>query len=661
MKTSKNCSIFEYALALPDELLRYIIAPVAEASAGDDSEIAYSDTVGVVSKSFLSCTERISNRSVCKSFRDTVQDVQNDPHLWWIGQLKGPAARHSACMGFDKLGCVTSRGLLDPAKSIRLADKGARKALFARETELPSRLSNHLCAFTGSERPAVLVAFGFIPLDFFRRLPSPIHASLFLSDNALTALERMVPAQRFDESRFASFVVDETTPQHSLNRALWACFDEGLLEDEKDKKDAKSPQPLNSHEEGSGASSESSSSSGISSSSTSSSSTPSSTSSLLSMCTTAESGDGGGSGSGNAPPQLIATRQTNAAYPPLALSAAVPAAAAAGPRPIPVSTQGKDPNMVRLVRAREAARRPDVNKLKRPPPASARLSVSPNSNSTSWRGGASQTQTIFLGAAPAAGGGAHQLRVRTTRLFRQCEEDDEDDFMLDNFPGIVDDFALSPHPPSLLMPRSSSSSPPEQEINPSRKLSRMASAVGIGRGARVLIDVGRGSWRRGLVTAVLSEGLVVSECWRGGKSDLVPAEEVAHRLRFDLTRSAANQQRRRLHHRRRHGYHVAWGVDDGSGGGGRGPRRCEEPGCDKGARGSTSRCSAHGGGKRCEEPGCDTSARGSTGRCKAHGGGKRCEEPGCDKSAAYPISTLRCYAHGGGMRCKIDLSMSCYQ
>jgi len=643
MKTSKNCSIFEYALALPDELLRYIIAPVAEASAGDDSEIAYSDTVGVVSKSFLSCTERISNRSVCKSFRDTVQDVQNDPHLWWIGQLKGPAARHSACMGFDKLGCVTSRGLLDPAKSIRLADKGARKALFARETELPSRLSNHLCAFTGSERPAVLVAFGFIPLDFFRRLPSPIHASLFLSDNALTALERMVPAQRFDESRFASFVVDETTPQHSLNRALWACFDEGLLEDEKDKKDAKSPQPLNSHEEGSGASSESSSSSGISSSSTSSSSTPSSTSSLLSMCTTAESGDGGGSGSGNAPPQLIATRQTNAAYPPLALSAAVPAAAAAGPRPIPVSTQGKDPNMVRLVRAREAARRPDVNKLKRPPPASARLSVSPNSNSTSWRGGASQTQTIFLGAAPAAGGGAHQLRVRTTRLFRQCEEDDEDDFMLDNFPGIVDDFALSPHPPSLLMPRSSSSSPPEQEINPSRKLSRMASAVGIGRGARVLIDVGRGSWRRGLVTAVLSEGLVVSECWRGGKSDLVPAEEVAHRLRFDLTRSAANQQRRRLHHRRRHGYHVAWGVDDGSGGGGRGPRRCEEPGCDKGARGSTSRCSAHGGGKRCEEPGCDTSARGSTGRCKAHGGGKRCEEPGCGKCARG--STGRCASH----------------
>jgi len=77
---------------------------------------------------------------------------------------------------------------------------------------------------------------------------------------------------------------------------------------------------------------------------------------------------------------------------------------------------------------------------------------------------------------------------------------------------------------------------------------------------------------------------------------------------------------------------------------------CEEPGCEKSAGGSTSRCITHGGGRRCKEPGCDKGGLGPTSCCIAHGGGKRCKEPGCDKSAQY--STSRCAAHGGGKRCE---------
>jgi len=81
-----------------------------------------------------------------------------------------------------------------------------------------------------------------------------------------------------------------------------------------------------------------------------------------------------------------------------------------------------------------------------------------------------------------------------------------------------------------------------------------------------------------------------------------------------------------------------------------GGKRCEEPGCGKGAIGSTSRCIAHGGGKRCEELGCDKSAQGLMSRCIRHGGGKRCEKPGCGKSALG--STSKCVTHGGGKRCE---------
>ena len=67
--------------------------------------------------------------------------------------------------------------------------------------------------------------------------------------------------------------------------------------------------------------------------------------------------------------------------------------------------------------------------------------------------------------------------------------------------------------------------------------------------------------------------------------------------------------------------------------------------CTKGARGTTDKCIAHGGGARCVEPGCTKGAIGTTDKCKAHGGGARCVEPGCTKSAQG--TTDKCKAHGG--------------
>uniref|UniRef100_A0A0A9FL10 WRKY19-like zinc finger domain-containing protein n=1 Tax=Arundo donax TaxID=35708 RepID=A0A0A9FL10_ARUDO len=76
---------------------------------------------------------------------------------------------------------------------------------------------------------------------------------------------------------------------------------------------------------------------------------------------------------------------------------------------------------------------------------------------------------------------------------------------------------------------------------------------------------------------------------------------------------------------------------------------CSQPGCFKGARGSSGRCIAHGGGRRCQREGCKRGAEGKTIFCKAHGGGRRCEHLGCTKSAEG--HTDFCIAHGGGRRC----------
>lgn len=76
---------------------------------------------------------------------------------------------------------------------------------------------------------------------------------------------------------------------------------------------------------------------------------------------------------------------------------------------------------------------------------------------------------------------------------------------------------------------------------------------------------------------------------------------------------------------------------------------CSHPGCIKGARGSSGRCIAHGGGRRCHKEGCNKGAEGKTIFCKAHGGGRRCENLGCTKSAEG--RTDFCIAHGGGQRC----------
>ncbi|GKB02260.1 hypothetical protein Tco_0830349 [Tanacetum coccineum] len=78
-------------------------------------------------------------------------------------------------------------------------------------------------------------------------------------------------------------------------------------------------------------------------------------------------------------------------------------------------------------------------------------------------------------------------------------------------------------------------------------------------------------------------------------------------------------------------------------------KTCQFEGCEKGARGASGLCIAHGGGRRCQKPGCHKGAEGRTAYCKAHGGGRRCEYLGCTKSSEG--RTDYCIAHGGGRRC----------
>lgn len=81
-------------------------------------------------------------------------------------------------------------------------------------------------------------------------------------------------------------------------------------------------------------------------------------------------------------------------------------------------------------------------------------------------------------------------------------------------------------------------------------------------------------------------------------------------------------------------------------------KTCQFEGCEKGARGASGLCIAHGGGRRCQKPGCHKGAEGRTAYCKAHGGGRRCEYLGCTKSSEG--RTDYCIAHGGGRRCSHD-------
>lgn len=74
-------------------------------------------------------------------------------------------------------------------------------------------------------------------------------------------------------------------------------------------------------------------------------------------------------------------------------------------------------------------------------------------------------------------------------------------------------------------------------------------------------------------------------------------------------------------------------------------RRCNAPGCAKGARGKSGRCQKHGGGKRCNAIDCTKGAQGSSEYCLFHGGGYRCTVPGCS-TGARGTSGL-CAKHGG--------------
>ena len=80
-----------------------------------------------------------------------------------------------------------------------------------------------------------------------------------------------------------------------------------------------------------------------------------------------------------------------------------------------------------------------------------------------------------------------------------------------------------------------------------------------------------------------------------------------------------------------------------------GGKRCEVPGCNKGASGTIGGgahfCIAHGGGRRCRIEGCQSTAK-RGGLCSSHGGRYECVIPGCTKTAHGPRRL--CTTHGGG-------------
>ena len=80
-------------------------------------------------------------------------------------------------------------------------------------------------------------------------------------------------------------------------------------------------------------------------------------------------------------------------------------------------------------------------------------------------------------------------------------------------------------------------------------------------------------------------------------------------------------------------------------------RACHFEGCCK-TRLGPEFCIRHGGGKRCEVPGCTKGASGTVGGgarfCISHGGGRRCRVEGC-KSTAKRDGL--CSSHGGRYEC----------
>lgn len=80
-----------------------------------------------------------------------------------------------------------------------------------------------------------------------------------------------------------------------------------------------------------------------------------------------------------------------------------------------------------------------------------------------------------------------------------------------------------------------------------------------------------------------------------------------------------------------------------------GGKRCEVPGCAKGASGTVGGgarfCIAHGGGRRCRVDGCTSTAK-RDGLCSSHGGRYECVVPGCTKTAHGPRRL--CTTHTGG-------------
>jgi hypothetical protein len=80
-----------------------------------------------------------------------------------------------------------------------------------------------------------------------------------------------------------------------------------------------------------------------------------------------------------------------------------------------------------------------------------------------------------------------------------------------------------------------------------------------------------------------------------------------------------------------------------------GGKRCEFPGCAKGASGTVGGgarwCIAHGGGRKCRVEGCNSTAK-RAGLCSTHGGRYYCTVPGCTKTAHGPRRLCTLHASG---------------
>ena len=79
---------------------------------------------------------------------------------------------------------------------------------------------------------------------------------------------------------------------------------------------------------------------------------------------------------------------------------------------------------------------------------------------------------------------------------------------------------------------------------------------------------------------------------------------------------------------------------------------CDVESCLSKLRGTSGKCTKHGGGSRCEVADCNKLAREKSMRCGEHGGGSRCEVASCEKMVRG--NSMRCQKHGGKSKTKAN-------